>query len=201
MVRGAFASTNLRLLACALSLFAWGCGGDETSSSGQTSSSSGGGPITDTKIAINEINAIAEDWVEIGNAGALELDLSGIGITDQIADGTPSFAETMRFPAGVKLAPGSFLLIRADLKTPLAGEQTMCLTTGGPPTCYQAGWGISDAKGDKLFLLSEANEILSEVAYPATAVTAGQTYGRIPNGVGNFVACEPTPGEANKAAP
>jgi hypothetical protein len=174
-----------------------GCSSDPVDPAATT----GGAPVDKTDVVVNEISALGEDWVEIGSAAAEELDLSGLGVTDQLDDGRPKLAEAMRFPEGTKLAPGQYLLIRADLNDALPGEQTACLTTGGPATCYQATWGISDSMGDKIFLISQANEVLSEVPYPINAATAGQTYGRVPSTLGNFVACEPTPGQANKASP
>jgi len=188
------------VLACAAVVALAGCSGDEETATTASTSSGTTPPEVKTKLVVNEISAIGEDWVELANGGAEELDLSGIGITDQLDDGTPKYADTMRFPSGTKLAVGEYIFIRADLKMPLPGEQTMCLTMGGPASCYQAAWGISDTNGDKLFLLSSDNQVLSEVAYPPAAVTTGQTYCRIPSGIGNFVTCEPTPDAANKAA-
>ena len=166
-----------------------------TGSSGQTSSGAAGM----AKLVINEIQGTTEDWVELVNIGDAVADLSGMGLADQDTDGTPKLAEAVRFIEGAKLVPGEYLVIVANLKTANPGPQGDCLMSGGPPTCYQATWGISGSNGDEIFLLSPTDAVLESVPYPMNAVLDGQSYCRLPNGSGDFQACKPTPSELNSA--
>lgn len=165
-----------------------------TGSSGQSSSG-----IGMAKVVINEIQATTDDWVEIVNVGDAIADLSGMGLADQDTDGTPKLAEAVRFIDGAKLVPGEYLLIVANLKSANPGPQGDCLMSGGPPTCYQATWGISGSNGDEIFLLSTTDQVVDAAPYPVNAVLDGQSYCRLPNGIGDFKACKPTPGELNSA--
>lgn len=168
------------------------------SSSSSTSSSSGQSSSGGTaKLVINELQTTTEDWVEIINVGDAVADLSAMGLADQDTDGTPKLAEAVRFIEGEKLVPGEYLVVVANVKNPNASPQGDCLQSGGPATCYQAGWGISGTNGDKIFLLSPTDEVVDSVVYPANAVLDGQSYCRLPNGAGDFQACTPTPGELN----
>lgn len=169
------------------------------SSSSSSSSSGQGGSTGMVKLVINEIQATSEDWVEIVNLGDAVADLSGMGLADMDADGAPKLAEAVRFIDGAKLVPGEYLLVVANVNNANPGPQGDCLASGGPQTCYQAGWGISGSNGDQIFLLSAADEIVDTVPYPANAVLDGQSYCRLPNGIGDFKACTPTPAELNAA--
>ncbi|MDI1433236.1 lamin tail domain-containing protein [Polyangium sorediatum] len=175
-------------------------GGGSGGSGGSGQGGGGAGGAGAAKVVINEIAATGEEWIELVNVGDAVMDLDGYGVADQDGD-APKLAEAVRFEAGTKLAPGSYLVIVAGLDAPEAGPQAECLAEGGPATCYQAGFGISASKGDKIFLLSPSDAIVEEAAYPAEAVAEGQTFGRVPNGIGDFEACEPTPGAANTKAP
>ncbi|MDI3290188.1 lamin tail domain-containing protein [Polyangium sp. 15x6] len=176
-----------------------GQGGGGSGGGGQGGAGAGGSGAA--KIVINEIAATgAEEWIEIVNVGDAVMDLDGYGIADQDGD-VPKVAEAVRFVAGTKLSPGAYLVIVAGLDAPGSGPQSECLSSGGPATCYHAGFGISAKNGDKIFFLSPSDAIVAEAEYPPAAVADGQTYGRVPNGIGDFEACEPTPGEANTKAP
>lgn len=171
----------------------FGC--SESTESG--SSSSSGGVMPAGKVVINEIGATGEEWVEITNVGDAAFDLQQFAVTDQLADGTPNTAEAARFQAGTSLLPGEYLVVVGKVKTPLPGPQTDCLMTGGPASCYQAAWGISASNGDKIFFLSDTDAIVEAAAYPANAAPTGSTYGRLPDGTGEFATTKPTPGEPN----
>lgn len=191
--------TSLFFLFACLSQLLMGCSDEgSTSSTASGSSSSGGGGKTST-VVINEINATGEEWVELKNTGDADVDLQQFAVTDQLVDGSPNFAEAVRFQAGTSLAPGEYLLIVGKVATPLPGPQSTCLMAGGPATCYQAAWGISSAKGDKVFFLDDADGIIEQEAYPANVAPAGSSYSRLPDGTGNFAIGKPTPGAANAA--
>lgn len=171
-----------------------GSGSTSSTSSSSSGQSSSGGTA---KLVINEIQATTEDWVEIINVGDGVADLTGMGLADQDTDGVPKLAEAVRFIEGAKLVPGDYLLVVANVNNPNPGPQGDCLASGGPATCYQAGWGISGSNGDQIFLLSPTDEVVDTAMYPANAVMDGQSYCRLPNGAGNFQACKPTPSELN----
>lgn len=185
------------LLVAAAATYLTGCG-DSTSTS-TASGSSGQVPENTAKLAINEIRAVTEDWLEILNVDDVEANLSGMALADQDTNGTPKLAEAVRFVDGEKLAPGAYLLVVANLKDVTPGPQTTCLMMGGPSRCYHATWGVSSSNGEQVFLLSPKDLVLDTVLYPVNAVMDGQSYCRLPNGDGMFAACAPTPGAANAA--
>lgn len=176
-------------------------------SSGGSTSSGGGGSTTSTTsstftfpIVINEINATGEDWVELVNSGASPVDLGDYGLADSDAAGGPKTASAARFPQGTTVPAGGFVFVVAE-QDPAAGvgPHDVCLTVGGPSSCFYATWGISAANGEKLYLLAPDDSIVAEAEYPMNAVVSPNTWGRLPDGTGDFTATAATPGEANKA--
>jgi hypothetical protein len=176
-----------------------GQGGGGTGQGGSGNTSTGSGAGGQANVVINEISATGDEWIELVNVGDAVLDLDGYGVADQMDDGTPKLTDAVRFEAGTKLSPGEYLLIVTGKNSPEPGLQNDCLSNGGPDSCYQAAFGISASNGDKLFFLSPKDETIEEAPYPIDAVADGETYGRLPNGIGAFAACAPTPGEANTA--
>jgi hypothetical protein len=175
-----------------------GSGGAGGSGSGAGGGATGSGGGSSAKVVINEIEAFT-DWVELYNAGNAPADLSGFGVADTDTNTmAPKLADAVFFPDGTTLAPGAYLLVVGKVAMPMPGPQTTCLAMGGPPTCYQAAWGISDKNGEKLYLLNPDKSIAEEVPYPPNAAMTGQSWGRLPDGNGNFAVNMPTPGGANK---
>jgi hypothetical protein len=163
-----------------------------------------GGAPGAPNVVINEIRAAGEDWIELYNAGTAPADLSGLRVCDRAADGTPKVEDAVAFPAGTTLAPGAFFVIVVDLSAPRAGLQTDCTLLGasGPLPCLEGGFGLSDSRGDAVYLLpADADTPLVSAEYPMNAVPSGQTYARLPDGTGAFAAGAPTPGAPNAAAP
>jgi hypothetical protein len=172
--------------------------GDPSSGSASTGTSTtgAGGAPGDSDVVLNEISASGDDWVEITNVGAAPFDLGGYAVAD--ADmGMPKVADAVRFPAGTTLGAGEFLLLLGQQQTAPPGPQTTCLP-GGPDTCYYATWGISGSNGERLYILSAEDAVVSIADYPANAVPLGQTWGRLPDGRGDFGPNAPTPGDANQ---
>ena len=176
-----------------------GCSDETTSTTSSSSSSGGTSTVVPGSVVINEIQATVEDWVEITNVGTEVADLTGLGLADKMADGTPEIADAVRFVDGEKLAPGEFLLVVVNMKGALAGPQTQCLMSGGPARCYHAKWGVSATNGDSIFLLYPDDRILDLATYPVNAVPMGQSLCRLPNGTGDLAACSPTPAATNSA--
>ncbi len=184
------------LLALPVVALSLGCS-DETTSTSTTGDVHT--PVTPGSVVINEIQATVEDWVEITNIGPDVADLSGFGLADKMADGTPEIADAVRFADGETLAPGNFLLVVVNVKAAVAGPQSQCLMSGGPPRCYQAKWGVSATNGDSIFLLYPDDRILDLATYPVNAVPIGQSYCRFPNGTATIATCKPTPAAPNSA--
>lgn len=156
------------------------------------------------RVVINEVRGAGEDWVELYNVGGATVDLSGYGLTDSdSADGTSArIATALRFPSGTTLGAGEYLLVVADLSMPGMGPQTVCLMSGGPMRCLHAGFGISASRGEAVHLLDPSDRVIERADYPAdgdAGVPAGQTFARVPNGVGAFTRAMPTPGASNRA--
>lgn len=183
-----------------------GSGGSGTTSTTSTSTPEGGsgGSVTSggsggMPVVINEIRAADGDYVELFNTSSAAFDLSDFGLADSEGPGTPKLSEAARFPAGTMIQAGEHLLIVAG-QDPAdgVGPHDMCLPDGGPATCYYSQWGISDGNGDAIFLLQPDDTVVEEAAYPAAAAPAGSSWGRFPDGTGDFAVTEPTPGDANK---
>ena len=114
------------------------------------------------------------DWVELYNAGAEPVDLSGYGLSDD--DALPA---AWRFPAGTELAPGAYLLVWADDDADQAG--------------LHASFKL-DADGERV-VLSRGDVVIDAVAFgeqDANVATA-----RRPNGTGPFVRQAPSPRISN----
>ncbi|WP_437783289.1 lamin tail domain-containing protein [Sorangium sp. So ce1097] len=210
---------HLRLaMICVAALCAAGCGsGDEPGDSGapgtdatttsQASSGSGGngpggtgagGDVT-TTVVVNEISARGGDWIELGNPGPAAADLGGFGLCDSDDLGQCNTSDALRFPQGTQLAPGAYLLVVGDQAVEAGpGPHTTCLS-GGPSTCFYATWKVSASRGEKVFLISPNNQVLTELEYPIEAAADGQTWGRLPDLTGEGAVTAPTPGAANAA--
>ena len=150
-------------------------------------------------LVINEMRASSDDWVELFNAGNTAVDLGGYGLADLDTDaGTPRISAAMRFPAGTTLLPGGYLFVLANVADAGVGPQSQCLA-GGPSPCFHASWAISASRGETISVVDPAGRVVAQGLYPANAVPAGQSWGRLPNGAGEFVANRPTPGAANQS--
>ena len=158
--------------------------------SGSASTGSGEGGL-----AINEISAQGDDYIELFNAGTDSVDLSNLRVADEDSPGVPKIDDAITFPEGTNLAPGGFLFILAGLDAPGTGPQTMC--DPGPSPCFQAGFGLSK-DGDGVYILAEDDSIMLSAEYPG-ALPDGATWSRLPDGTGDFANGSPTPGAANSA--
>lgn len=166
--------------------------GDGSSSCPFTNAAAGSSPIV-----INEVQGKGDDWIELHNKGTTTVNLAGYAVADQNASSCPDLGDGVAFPADATIAAGGYLLIEAGKATPEVGLTTKCIA-GGPPTCYQAKFGISAGGGDKVYLILNKT-IVDSVSIPPNVLLDGtQTWGRLPNGSGEFKSAVPTPGAANK---
>ncbi|WP_434425916.1 lamin tail domain-containing protein [Nannocystis pusilla] len=134
------------------------------------------------QVAINEIEAV-DDRVELYNAGAESVDLSGWILTDRFGDGAydPKIdTEELTFRPGTEVAPGGYLVV---LKGDLAGQHP---------------FGLS-SDGDSVTLMRADLTPVDHVTYgPAQAEIS---FCSLPDGPGGAwtADCKPTFGAANAA--
>ena len=146
---------------------------------------------TSAQVVINEIQAsnqstIAdedgdfEDWIELFNAGGEPVDLGWYGLSDD-------YERPFRWviPQGVSIAPGEYLLIWASGK-----DRT------DPDGELHTGFSI-DQDGEEILLTHYNGERVDEV--PPTRIPSGYSYGRYPDGTGDWYFFDaPTPGAPNR---
>jgi hypothetical protein len=174
------------------------------SSTACSSSSSSAGTGKATGIAINEINAAGDEWLELYNSGAGDFDLGSYAIADTDKDtGAARLTKAMRFPAGTKLPKGAFVLVLLNKSNSTPGPYSAdaCLP-GVAVGCFYALFSISESRGEALHLLAPDNSELFSTVYPADLsfeAGAGLTACRRPDGTGDLTTCSATPGAANAA--
>ncbi len=117
-----------------------------------------------------------DDWLEIYNPGEVEVDMSGMYLTDNLSN-----PKKYRIPDGVKIAAKGYLVFWADEEGQL-----------GP---LHTNFKLS-ASGEEIGLFH------TDGATQIDAVTFGQqaadvSYGRSPDGGATWTSQKPTPGKAN----
>ena len=129
---------------------------------------------------INELMNVhgGDDWAEIVNTSPAEVDLSGMGLSDN-----PARPRKWQFPGGATIPAGDTLLVS------LAGEGA---ATQAP---YNASFKLST--GETLCLSTPAGAVIDRVKLYAQPLNV--SYGRA-NGEGRYrYFAQPTPGSANNS--
>jgi uncharacterized repeat protein (TIGR02543 family) len=122
-----------------------------------------------------------EDWIEIYNYGTTPVNLNGFGLSDQIDN---PFKWT--FP-NIELAPKEYIIVWASDKNRVADKDKL-------HTNFKIKSG-----GEALILTSASGTQLNES--PAVTLATDKSYGRIPNGTGNWTFLDtPTPKTNNSGA-
>ncbi len=116
-----------------------------------------------------------DDWVELYNNGAEVINLEGYYLSD---DGSEQ--QKWEFPSTASIDPGAYLVVWADNDIDQDG--------------LHASFKLS-ALSETVFLSDPDGNILDEVSY--TEQTADVSYGRFPNGVGDFTTMAATFGAEN----
>lgn len=117
------------------------------------------------------------DWVEIYNASAVSVDLSGYKIYD--SGGNSGAKPKKEFPAGTIIPAGGFYVIVVDDADP-------------------SGFGLSSG-GEQVWLENATGTVIDDITFPA--MMEGQSYGRKPDGSANFfIFTEITRGSSNNNA-
>ncbi len=121
-----------------------------------------------------------EDWFEVANLGASEVDLSGLYLTDDLTNPTK-----WQVPAGVTVAAHGHLLFWADEDT----DQ-------GP---NHAGFKLSAGGEDLGLVAADGVTVIDSTTFGAQ--TTDVAVGRFPDGYGALTVLDPpTPGAANSVA-
>lgn len=126
------------------------------------------------------------DWVELYNGTTNTVDLSDASLTDDL-----TLPRRWVFPAGIAVAPTTYLVVRFD-----SGNAPT--TNAGP--VLNTGFGLS-ASGDAVYLVnapSRGGSVLDSVVFGLQA--ADFSIGRLPNGSGGWQLCLPTRDSQNLAA-
>ena len=152
------------------------------------------GDTVETSIRINEVQSSnpddsfqgGEDWIEIVNTAAVELDLGGVVVSDSDADHWYIIPEQTLLGAGAHLVLGGY-----DDEANPDGTIDFGLGKGDSVRLFAAGTAIVDGE-----IAPEA------VPFDATAWPDGQhtipSWGRCPDGVGDFrMTGTATPSAAN----
>ncbi len=111
-----------------------------------------------------------DDWIELYNNGTSTLDLSGYALSDNVDD-----LAKFIFPEGTTIEAGAYLIVWADGDEDQEG--------------LHAGFKLS-ASAESIYLVDPMVNIVDEVTY--FDQTSDITYGRFPNGIGNFQQLRPT---------
>jgi hypothetical protein len=103
------------------------------------------------------------------------------------------------------MAAGQRILILTSKKSGTVGPHPKadCLPDG-PDSCLYASFGVSATNGEPLHLLAPDGSVVTSTAIPKSlSADAGgatdETRCRVPDLVGEFVPCAPTPGGENRA--
>jgi hypothetical protein len=129
-------------------------------------------------VFINEIMADSsmgseKDWVELYNAGATAVDLSGYWMVDDEDGRTPSV-----LPEGTMIAAGGFLVLEEDAEG-----------------SFEFGLGKN---GDTVSLYDVYDRLVDEVKWLAGETPENKTFGSFPDGSDMFATLMmPTPGMTN----
>ena len=135
-------------------------------------------------VVFNELLAksdLTEDWIELYNSSTTDVDLSGLGLIDDIESD-----EAWLFPDGTMISAGGYLLVWADD----AGSED---TQGEVTSSLHATFKLSK-DGESVYFVGEDGTVISEVTFPA--LSAEQSYALQSDGSW-IVSDSPTPNMAN----
>lgn len=111
-----------------------------------------------------------DDWIELYNNSSSAIDLEGYFLSDDAED-----LMQWTFPAGTVIEANGYLIIWADEDDDQSG--------------LHADFKLS-ASGESIFLADATGTVIDEVTYPEQETDI--SYGRFPNGTGNFETMTPT---------
>ena len=119
------------------------------------------------------------DWIELYNAGDKAVDLAGWSLSDEIVDNS----DRGRWTFGhCPLAPGQFVLVFLSGKDRKGGAE------------MHANFRI--ASDEEPVLLIKPSGVVADI-HPVKCVPAGLSGGRQPDGEGDWLILDPSPGKSN----
>ncbi len=121
------------------------------------------------------------DWVEIYNASADTVDLSGYGLSDHI-----NRPRRWQFPAGTRIGPGEYKVILCD-----GGNSTSAASV------LHTNYKVKRAGGETICLCDPAGRVLDKLVLPE--IPSDISYGRTLGALGFFYYDAVTPGAQNAA--
>lgn len=154
-----------------------GCGGTSNPAQDAIDDATDDVVQVESKIRLNEIDCHGTDWIEIVNVGDMVADLAGWIVTDGL-DKTDHYYP---LPAGSIVRPGGYLVVK-----------------GASETREGFDFGIK-CDDESVFLMDQSKKVIDVT--DVTAVPDGFTWGRNPDGTGNFTVTLPTQGTANVKTP
>jgi len=148
-----------------------------------TSGVSGGDLVINELLASNDVIAADQDgefddWIELYNNGDSAIDLAGYSLSDDPEDLTK-----WTFPSETTIPAGGYVVVWADSDDDQVG--------------LHASFKLS-ADGESVVLSNTEGEIIDEVTFAEQ--TTDISYGRYPNGTGEFQVMEPTIGAENSSS-
>ncbi len=139
-------------------------------------------PVLNEILALNLSHAEPDGshpgWVELHNPGTSDLDLTGLGLTDDAAS-----PRRWTFPSGTTVPALGFLRVRCDDAT--------------PPSASSTGFGLR-ASGGAVYLFhrpEEGSRLLDAIQYGVQV--PDHSIGRLPDGGARWVLGAPTPAAPN----
>jgi len=126
--------------------------------------------MASNEITVADQNGEFDDWIELYNNGTQSIDLEGYTLSDDGAD-----LGLYTFPAGTVIEADGYLIIWADNDVDQDG--------------LHAGFKLS-AAGETLFLVDDMGTIIDQTTYAEQVDDI--SYGRAPNGTGDFRRMPPT---------
>lgn len=120
-----------------------------------------------------------DDWIELFNRSDSTVDLSGMYLSDK-----PEDLRKWKFPRGTTIPPGGYLVVWAD-------------EDGGDGGGLHANFRLS-GEGERLLLVdtdSQGNRVLDSIEFGVQLQDI--SYGRIPDGSGDFRSLYVSPGRSN----
>ena len=154
------------------------CSGNSTMGAGDLGTAAG------AQVVVNELyphgaTAMDPDWAEIKNITKRAVDVSGYKVRDG------SLANLYKLPDGTSIPAGGYLVVFCD-------DQTDGGVVGGIHT----PWKLSGKKGDEFHLVGPDGKDVDATGFTADLAST-KSWGRLPDGTGQFIATSPTRGAAN----
>lgn len=141
------------------------------------------------KLVINEVNSQPDDWVELMNIGDAEIDISGYEIRDNSDD------HRWKLPDETKIGAGELFVVDA---------KSIGLSYNDSTDTYEEGSfdsAIGLGGGDSVRIFDKDGNLVAEYSWSEHASYNGDgalaSYGRYPDGTGDFCLMKETKGAKN----